>query len=105
MARSNISSDKRYRNVEGVKDKTIRGRLSCRRLSHDGLAKGSGMGGTRSAVRGAVTKVNLRRSHARRVGMTLTMFLNCPLKEIGIVKEWVGLTVEKFSRIYWPVPK
>jgi hypothetical protein len=37
--------------------------------------------------------------------MTLTMFLNCLLKEIGIVKEWAGLTVEEFSRIYWPVPK
>ena len=53
---------------------------------------------------GAVTKVNLRRSEARRVGMTLTMFLNCLLQEIGVVKEWVGVTVEKFSRIYWPVP-
>ncbi len=49
---------------------------------------------------GTVTNVNLRRSHARRCGTTLTMFLNYLLKEIGVVKEWVGLTVGKSSLIY-----
>src|SRR6266480_3600480 len=103
MARSNISSDKSYRNVNGVRDKTIRSRLSCPQLSDNRLARArkeqqrSDLRGQRpiSGVRGEVVS---DRFHIDEIAVIR------PVDRCGVRDGWNSEAIPRRQRIQPEVP-